>query len=166
MAQELGIPFGVVKTALASFQGIARRFEIIRESPVTIVDDYGHHPVEIRATLQAARQLWKKRRIWVLFQPHRYSRTKLLLREFARCFGEADRILVTDIYPAGEAPIRGVSGERLAEEIRGASFTPDHASLLETVRRGIRPGDVVLTQGAGDIWKTGLGLLARLTPTA
>lgn len=158
VAEELGIKPSAVRKALAFFKGIGRRFEILRERPVTIVDDYGHHPEEILATLRAARELWKKRRLWALFQPHRYSRTRLLRDDFARVFGDADRLLVTEIYPAGEEPIRGVSGEWLSRKIPRARFVPDLETMLEIVRREIRPGDVAITLGAGDIWKVGRAL--------
>ena len=131
-----------------------------------IIDDYGHHPEEIRATLRAARELWKFRKIWVLFQPHRFTRTRLLLREFTEAFGDADQLLVDEIYPAGEEPIRGISGASLAAAIgrrpsrtRGSwtnvRFCGDRREMLEIVQRGAKRGDVVLTLGAGDIWKVG-----------
>lgn len=164
VGQELGIPFTDVRNALASFRGISRRFEIIREKPMTIVDDYGHHPAEIQATLGTAKTVWPGRKLWVLFQPHRYTRTKLLLKEFADAFIEADRLYITEIYAAGEAPIRGISGRVLARRIRHprARFVPTLPELTREVFPQLRKGDVVITLGAGDIWKAGKEISGRI----
>jgi len=166
VAEELGIRFSAVRRAFQNFKGISRRFEVIRSESPVIVDDYGHHPVEIRATLRAARQLWPRRRIWALFQPHRYSRTKLLLNDFGKAFVEADRVLTTGIYAAGERPIPGVSGLLLSRKIRGARpggarFCETLGVMQEILLREIGPNDVVLTLGAGDIWKVGKELARR-----
>ncbi|MBI2981884.1 MAG: UDP-N-acetylmuramate--L-alanine ligase [Deltaproteobacteria bacterium] len=157
VAHELGIPFRSVQRGLSTFGGISRRFEIIREKPVTIMDDYGHHPEEIRATLRTAREVWPKKKLWVLFQPHRYSRTKLLLKEFATAFLEADHLYITEIYAAGEKSIRGVSGKLLAKRVQGRKghFVPGLSFLAEEVFRKMKRGDVIITLGAGDIWKVG-----------
>lgn len=164
VAHELGIPFRFVQKALANFKGIGRRFEIIREKPITIVDDYGHHPEEIRATLKTARDVWHRRKLWVLFQPHRYSRTKLLMNDFATAFKEADHLYIAEIYAAGEEPIRGVSGRVLAQKIRGrkARFVSGFSSLVNEIFPKIRKGDVVMTLGAGDIWKVGREISRRM----
>ena len=136
-----------------------------------VVDDYGHHPTEIKATLAAAKQGWPERRLIVLFQPHRYTRTRDLLEEFSRAFGDADHLFLTEIYAASESPIAGVSGAKLGEAIRAAghrsvTFVEQKDRLVDAVLPQLKPGDLVLTLGAGDIWKTGPALLAKLAPVA
>jgi UDP-N-acetylmuramate--alanine ligase len=164
---ELDIPLDLIRKGLASFTGVERRFQLRGEkNGVMVVDDYGHHPTEIRATLSAAKRGWE-RRLVVLFQPHRYTRTRDLIDEFTQAFGQADVLFVTDIYPAGEAAIAGVSGERLAEAIRAGghpavTWIARKEHLAEQVRPVLKPGDLVLTLGAGDIWKTGSQLLEML----
>jgi UDP-N-acetylmuramate--alanine ligase len=156
VADELEVPLDVMKDALATFHGVARRFSIVAEvGGVTLVDDYGHHPAEIIATLDAARNAYDGR-ILVAFQPHRYSRTQLLFEEFSRAFNQADLLFVTDIYPAGEAPIAAVSAERLVEAIalRGhhaVHYVSDRNRLVEDLSKHAAPGDVVIALGAGDI---------------
>ena len=133
---------------------------------MTVVDDYGHHPTEIRATLAAAKQVWTGR-IIVVFQPHRYTRTQALFREFLTAFTDADSLIVTDIYPASEEPIPGVSAEALCEAIREAGH-PDavHFSsfdaVVEHLAQVAQPKDVILTQGAGSVWKVGEAFLKRM----
>jgi UDP-N-acetylmuramate--alanine ligase len=167
---ELDVPVDLIRKALAAFTGVERRFHLRGEANgVMVVDDYGHHPTEIRATLAAARQGWAERRVVVLFQPHRYTRTKDLMDDFARAFQDADLLFVTEIYPASEQPIPGVSGARLVEAIRAAghpsvTFVERKDQALDQVLSHVKPGDLVLTLGAGDIWKAGLELLARLAP--
>jgi UDP-N-acetylmuramate--alanine ligase len=164
---ELDVPVDLIRKGLASFTGVERRFQRRGEKGgVMIVDDYGHHPTEIRATLAAAKEGWQ-RRLVVLFQPHRYTRTRDLLPEFAHAFDQADAVFITDIYPAGEPEIPGVSGERLVEAVRAAghprvTFADRKDRLAERVRPGLQPGDMVMTLGAGDIWKVGLELLEQL----
>jgi UDP-N-acetylmuramate--alanine ligase len=153
---DLEVPFAVVQRALAGFTGVQRRFQVKGEvAGVLIVDDYGHHPAEIRATLAAARQGFSRRRV-VVFQPHRYTRTFHLHDEFLTAFDDADVLIVTDIYPAGEPPIPGVHAQRLAEGIgarsgRDVRYVGDRTEAVETLLRAIRPGDLVLTLGAGDV---------------
>src|SRR5207302_6462455 len=119
VAHELGIPFAATAEALAGFQGVQRRFTVRGEvSGIMVVDDYGHHPAEVRATLAGARAAFPHRRLVVAFQPHRYTRTRDLLGDFATAFNQADVLLLTDIYAAGEEPIAGVSGEKLHEAVR------------------------------------------------
>lgn len=167
---ELDVPTDLIRKALAAFTGVERRFHLRGEAGgVMIVDDYGHHPTEIKATLAAAKQGWTDRRLLVLFQPHRYTRTRDLLEDFSRAFADADRLFLTDIYAASEQPIPGVSGARLAEAIRAAghpsvTFVERKEDLVNQVLPEVKPGDLVLTLGAGDIWKSGPALLARLTP--
>jgi UDP-N-acetylmuramate--alanine ligase len=165
IADELEVPLDVMKEALATFGGVARRFTIVgTPGQVTLVDDYGHHPAEIRATLQAARNAYN-RRILVAFQPHRHTRTESLFDEFTRAFNHADVLFVTDIYAAGEAPIEGVTPERLVEEIRGhghqsVRYVSDRQELAIAIANEAKPGDVVLSLGAGDINKV-LALVER-----
>jgi UDP-N-acetylmuramate--alanine ligase len=156
---ELEIGFTHVAEALDGFHGVARRFETRGEcGGVRVVDDYAHHPTEIVATLEAARGLGGRR--WVLFQPHRFSRTQALAREFGGAWGDADGVWVLDVYPAGEAPMPGVSGRTVVESAasQGAAhvrFAPDPAAAVRDILEVARPGDVVLTLGAGDVWKLG-----------
>ena len=164
LAEELGIPFDAVGRAFAAFEGVARRFEIKGERDgVLFVDDYGHHPTEIRAVIRAAREAFE-RRLVVVFQPHRYTRTRDVHELFEDCFKEADEVFITDIYAAGERPIPGITGELVYRAARRGghctvSYLADRDALRRAVRGGIRPGDLVLTLGAGDIWKLGEELL-------
>ena len=167
VALELGIGFAQVQEALAEFAGIQRRFEVKGEAAgVLVVDDYAHHPEEVRATLRAAREGFG-RRLVAVFQPHRYTRTRDLFDEFLSAFDDADVLMLTDIYPAGEDPVADVSGEKLFHALtrRGHAdlhFAPERAALAEAVHGVCRPGDVVLTLGAGDVTRIGPELLARL----
>ncbi len=136
------------------------------EGGVTVVDDYGHHPAEIRATLAAAREVWPDRRIVVGFQPHRYTRTRALFRDFVSAFHDADVLLVFDVYSAGEEPIEGATGESLCDAIRDhghreARYAGKSSEGRDAVRSLLRPGDIFLTMGAGDVWKLGESLLPR-----
>lgn len=167
---ELEIGFGHIAEALGQFRGVGRRFETRGEAGgVRVVDDYGHHPTEVAATLAAAKQLGG--RVLVVFQPHRYSRTAALREEFGRCFGDADRVWVLDVYAAGEAPIEGVGGRTVADAARAhgdmqVEYAPSGASAVEAVARTAKPGDTVLTLGAGDVWKLADDVLARLGGTS
>jgi UDP-N-acetylmuramate--alanine ligase len=165
---ELDIPFTAIAAALQSFSGVQRRLQIKGERrDITVIDDYGHHPTEIRATLSALRDAWPSRRIVVLFQPHRYSRTKALAEEFYTAFHEADILLLTEIYSASEAPIPGITSEALLDGIkkhghRHAYLEPNFNGLLDKTMEIIAPGDLVLTLGAGNIWHAGEKLLQKL----
>jgi len=167
VALELEVPVDLIRKGLASFSGVERRFHIRGEKHgVVVVDDYGHHPTEIRCTIAAAKTSWPGRLI-VLFQPHRYSRTKDLVQEFAEAFDQADIVYVTDIYSAGETAIPGVSGEGLAQRIQSAghpavTWIEKKEALAKQVLPTLGAGDVVLTLGAGDIWKVGNELLECL----
>jgi UDP-N-acetylmuramate--alanine ligase len=153
---DLEVPFGVIQRALGAFSGVQRRFQVKGEAGgVLVVDDYGHHPAEIRATLQAARAGFGRRRV-VVFQPHRYTRTFHLHADFLTAFDDADVLVITDIYPAGEAPIPGVHARTLVDGIlargdRDVRYLGDKTAVVEFLLRTVRPGDLVLTLGAGDI---------------
>ncbi len=156
VGDELEVPLDEMKEALATFGGVARRFSVVAEvGGVTLVDDYGHHPAEIQATLTAARGAFTGRVI-VAFQPHRYSRTQDLFDDFVRAFNDADHVLVTDVYPAGEVPIPGVDSEALVRAIREhghqqVRYVRDRAELASEIERLAAPGDGVIALGAGDI---------------
>jgi UDP-N-acetylmuramate--alanine ligase len=161
---ELEIPFEKIAAALASFQNADRRFQIRGEcNGVLVVDDYGHHPTEIIATLNAARRACD-RRIVTVFQPHRYTRTQTLEEDFARAFYNADVLIVLPIYAAGEDPMPGITAERLAEQIkkfghRDVRVATDFDGSLQMLQDGLEAGDLLLTLGAGDVWKVGEAFL-------
>jgi UDP-N-acetylmuramate--alanine ligase len=163
---ELEVGFGHIVEALDQFRGVGRRFETRGEvGGVRVIDDYGHHPTEVAATLQAARQ--RGGRVLVIFQPHRYSRTAALKEEFGRCFGDADRVWVLDVYAAGETPIEGVGGRTIVEaaQAQGASHVGYAASGAEAAAAAVAAaggGDTILTLGAGDISKLGDDIVQRL----
>jgi len=167
VATELGVPFEVVRAALAEFGGIHRRFEVCGEvGGIMVVSDYGHHPAEIRATLAAAREGFG-RRLVVLFQPHRYSRTRDLFGDFLEAFDAADELVLTDIYPAGEEPIEGVTGELLYLALRrrghlDVNYVPDWRMLPEIAQMLVRPGDLVVVLGAGSVHEVGEMLVRGL----
>src|SRR5216110_3105616 len=156
LASELGIPFEKIAASLRRFEHARRRFEIKYESDrFLLVDDYAHHPTEIRATLKTARAIGRKR-VLTMFQPHRYTRTKALRREFGRAFDNADRVVVTDIYPASEPPIPGVSGQTIVDEIlkrghRAATYQPRFERIHCEIGNALDVGDLVLSLGAGNI---------------
>lgn len=164
---ELDLPIDAIREGLAQFSGVERRFQIRGEAGgVMVVDDYGHHPTEIMATLAGAKEGWG-RRLVVVFQPHRYTRTRDLFAEFCTAFYQADVLMVTDIYPAGEPPIEGMTARALAAAIRehghrDATYVEGRDAVIERVAKAVRPGDMVITLGAGDVWKVGPALLERL----
>jgi UDP-N-acetylmuramate--alanine ligase len=170
VATDLEIPFLTIQKALAGFAGVQRRFQVRGQAgSLTVVDDYGHHPVEIRATLAAAKAGFD-RRVVVVFQPHRYTRTLHLREEFITAFNQADVLVVMDIYPAGEAPIPGVTAADLADAIRAHGHRDvtylghDRARIIDHVIDISRPGDLIITLGAGDVSQLGPELLRRLGP--
>ena len=171
VALELEVKPGVIREALATFSGVDRRFQVRgRERGITVVDDYGHHPTEIRATLEGARQCGF-RRIHVLFQPHRYTRTFHLMDEFGRSFHQADSVFVLDIYAASEKPIEGVTAQALVERLRqyghhSAEYVGSIGRGVEALAAAARDGDLVLTLGAGSVWQAGEKLLERLRQEA
>jgi UDP-N-acetylmuramate--alanine ligase len=167
VGSELDIPFKNIAEGLQSFPGVGHRFDLLGHvNDIVVVDDYGHHPTEIKATLGAARDTYD-RRIVAIFQPHRYTRVSLLADDFARCFYQADVLIVTEIYSALEDSIEGVSGEMLATAIRdyghkNVTYIPDKEKIADTVCNMIQPGDLVITLGAGDIWRVGKEIVGKL----
>lgn len=164
----LGLDVSAAAAALAGFSGVRRRFERVGEvQGVVVVDDYAHHPTEVRATLQAARAAGHER-IWVVFQPHRYSRTRLLAEDFGAAFGEADRVVLMDVYGAGEVPVPGVSGKTLLDAIllhdrrAQVAYFPHRTDIEGYVVPRVRPGDLVMTMGAGDVTTIGGELVRAL----
>lgn len=155
---ELGIPFETMRHALEEFTGVYRRFEIVGEREgILFVDDYAHHPTEVRAALHAARQGWDRRLVCV-FQPHTYTRTRDFAAEFGKAFDEADILIVTDVYPAREQPLPGVTGELVAQAARRSGhravyYAPTLEEAAQVVSSLLRPGDMLLTLGAGNIAK-------------
>lgn len=167
---ELGIDFRAMEQALATFAGIHRRLERKGEKKgIVVYDDYGHHPTEIRVTIEALRHAFPKARLWVAFQPHRYTRTRSLAKEFGTAFDAADAVVITGIYGASEPAIPGVDEKLILDQVkaRGRSglvlhHVQDLAAVPGFLKEWVRPGDVVLTLGAGSIWRTGEEILATL----
>ncbi|MGW8443043.1 UDP-N-acetylmuramate--L-alanine ligase [Paenibacillus sp. S33] len=164
---EAGIPFDQIAATIVEFHGAKRRFQVLGESnDILIIDDYAHHPTEIEATISAARATGK--RIIAVFQPQRYSRTFFLLDAFSRAFSEANEVIITDIYsPAGEKQIEGVHSSKLVDLIvqnsnANAIYLPTKEAVIEELKDRLQPGDLVLTMGAGDIWKAGDALARHL----
>ncbi|HUR88868.1 MAG TPA: cyanophycin synthetase, partial [Ramlibacter sp.] len=170
IAVELNVPDAAVKKALAEFRGVGRRFQGYGDVPVrggkgkfTVIEDYGHHPVEIAATLRAARGAFPQRRLVLAFQPHRYTRTRDCFEDFVRVMGEADAVLLGEVYSAGEPPIVAADGRSLARAVRVAGlvepvFVEEVAQMPEAIFKVARDGDVVMCMGAGSIG----GVPARL----
>ena len=168
VALHLGVSFDDLAAGLSQAGGIHRRIQFKGcAAGVDVIDDYGHHPTEIKATLAALRTCYPGRRLTVLFQPHRFSRTRALFEDFCAAFNQADRLLITDIYPAGESPIPGVTGQALAEAVRGhghrdTRWVADVDGAADETLPILADGDVVLTLGAGNIWRAGERLLELL----
>jgi len=164
IARQLEVPAGKIAEGLSHFRGVDRRFQQRGEARgVKVVDDYGHHPTEIRATLAAARGCTRGK-IHVVFQPHRYTRTADLMDEFGRAFSDADTVIVLPIYAASEEPIPGVTAERLVERIQGprVRFSPEFAAAVKAVAAGAREGDMILTLGAGSVSQLAPQIVAEL----
>jgi UDP-N-acetylmuramate--alanine ligase len=165
---ELEVPFATISKALGEFTGVDRRFQFKGDAAgVIVVDDYGHHPTEIRATLVAAKLGAAGRRMVVLFQPHRYSRTQDLMDEFARSFNNADVLMVTDVYAASEQPIEGVSGEALVDAVssfghKDARYAGSVEDATRALLEEVRDGDMVITLGAGNVFRAGEQLVELL----
>ncbi len=164
---ELNVSVEDIKAGIESFSGVERRFEIKGSvGNVMVVDDYGHHPVEIKAVLKAAKQGWERRAV-VVFQPHRYSRTIEQFEEFITSFNDADVLVITEIYAAGERPVKGVSGKGLYEAIKehghkDVTYVRDIDEVTAHLEKIIKPGDLVMTLGAGDVWRVGEALIDAL----
>ncbi len=165
---ELDVPFAAIKSALETLEGVQRRMEIKGEvGGITVVDDYGHHPTEIKTTLEAAVNCWPDRRKVVVFQPHRYTRTQALFDDFTRSFYQSDLLLVLPIYAASEQEIEGVSGERLCKSIQAHGhkdvvYVQTKEDAVVFLKDHLKAGDILLTLGAGDVWKVGMGILKVL----
>ncbi|MBM3284556.1 MAG: UDP-N-acetylmuramate--L-alanine ligase, partial [Candidatus Aminicenantes bacterium] len=164
---DLDIPIPVILRALENYSGTGRRFELKKEvNGIMVIEDYGHHPTEIKATLDAAKRGWT-RRVVAVFQPHRYTRLSLLMKSFATAFNQADVLVTTEVYPAGEQPIPGATGEALFEEIKlfghkNAHFEPSMKKIPALLQKIVRPGDMILVLGAGSIYKIIPDIIARL----
>jgi len=169
VGMELNLDFPNIAGSLKTFTGVQRRFEIVHQSDsVTLVDDYGHHPVELKATLKTAKEVWPDRRLIAVFQPHRYSRTQSLLKQFCSAFNDADRLIVLGIYPAGEPPIPGVNARLIADGAREfghkhVEFIENRNEVVPALRHLLNPGDVVITLGAGDVWELNRVLLEDIS---
>lgn len=166
VARELDMAFAAISDGLSKFGGVQRRLEVKgRTDGVTVVDDYGHHPTEIKATLAAARQVWKDRVICI-FQPHRYTRTKALYNDFLHAFDDADKLILTDIYAASEDPIEGVNSANLCAGITAAghndvSYIADFDAIVDRLCDMAKPKDCIITLGAGNVWKVGVEFLRK-----
>ncbi|MCK5583784.1 MAG: hypothetical protein KAI33_08340, partial [Elusimicrobiales bacterium] len=157
VCHQLGVKPEQMAPALLSFSGARRRLTFKASlSGITVMDDYAHHPTEIKALIGAVKEAYKPKRIIALFQPHRYSRTKELYKEFAKAFDMADIVYLMDIYSAGESPLKGISSELILNAMRGINKTKvfQFKNAL-TVAKNLAKGDILLTIGAGDVWKTG-----------
>lgn len=160
-----GFEFKVCAQALSHFEGVDRRFQFKGEKKnIRVYDDYGHHPTEVKATLQGFREKFPDKKVVVMFQPHRYSRTESCWYEFTQCFSACDEIILTDIYPAGEAPIAGISSEHLQKEVKHSQcfYFPRNENLADQILNRLESGNVFVTLGAGDGWKIGMEILEKL----
>jgi len=158
VADQLGVEPRVVQDTLRDFRGAERRFQIVGEfNGVTVIDDYAHHPTEIRATLAAARERFPNRALWAVFQPHTYSRTRALLDDFARAFEDADHVIVTEIFAARETETLGISGREVVARMshRDARFIAQIDSAVDYIAPNVRAGEVLITLGAGDVNQVG-----------
>lgn len=166
-ALEMGLNFSDIKDGLKLFTGAKRRFEVVgQKRDILVVDDYAHHPTEIEATLAAARGFHPQGRLLVVFQPHRYSRTQLLGEQLGEALKDGDLVVITDVYPAGETSIPGINGEIVYEAARKAGiecrYLPSLAQAEAWLLSAVQAGDMVITMGAGDVWKLGPALLAKI----
>jgi UDP-N-acetylmuramate--alanine ligase len=157
---ELNIDFKLIKQGLENFEGVYRRFQLKYNNGVMVIDDYAHHPTEVKATLEAANAGWPDRRVIAVFQPHLYSRTQELYKEFGLSFFDAEVMVVTDVYPSREKPIEGVTGKMIADTAstyghRNVVYVEDKNDVHERLKEIVKPGDIIITMGAGDIYKSG-----------
>lgn len=166
VALELGVPFETAAGALARYDGVRRRFEVHADvGGITVVDDYAHNPVKVAAVLRAARESWPHRRIVAVFQPHRFTRTAAVGARFGPAFADADVVVITDIYPADESPMPGVTAAIIVDAVRAhrdAEYVAALDDVPDLLLRRLRPGDLVLTLGAGDVWRAASSLAGRL----
>ncbi|HBP10417.1 MAG TPA: UDP-N-acetylmuramate--L-alanine ligase [Nitrospina sp.] len=167
VGMELNMDFPTIAESLKTFTGVQRRFEILKQSEsLIIVDDYGHHPVEIQATLSTAKEVWPDRRLVIVFQPHRYSRTKHLMESFFSSFNDADQLLLLDIYSAGEEAEEGIHSQRIAEGVKefghkNVEYIGSTQSVIPHLQKILKPGDIVMTLGAGNIGELSHRLASR-----
>ena len=155
-----------IRANLKKFIGIKKRFDILqKDSKFALIDDYGHHPTEVRATLQAFREKFPTQRLVVYFQPHRYSRTQHCWQDFKSCFLQSDVLFMADIYPAGETAIPGITSEKLLEEMKheNSFHTVKSGQQIKVISESLKSGDVFITLGAGDGWKLGLDVLSYIS---
>jgi len=169
IAKEMGVDFTLIKRTLESFSGVYRRFEKKYDNSIMVIDDYAHHPTEINVTLDGIRRGWNRRLIAV-FQPHLYSRTRDFYAEFGRSFLNSDIFICTDIYPAREKPIEGISGELISNAAKNFGhknvfYEPEKTKIPELLKKIYKPGDIIITLGAGDIWKQGEKFISLLKKT-
>ncbi|MCX8011734.1 MAG: UDP-N-acetylmuramate--L-alanine ligase, partial [Desulfobacterota bacterium] len=168
VARELGLDLNSIKRGLEEFRGVERRFQIQGEiDGITVIDDYGHHPTEIKATLNTTKQVWPNRQLVVIFQPHRFTRTQLLFKEFLTAFYQADHLVITEISPAGEKPIEGINARALYQGIKehghkSVVFLSEFEAIITHLLETLKSEEVILTLGAGDVGKIGTELLQRL----
>jgi len=165
---ELGVEFEKIRKAFLDFTGVSRRLEVkARKKDIVFIDDYGHHPTEIRVTLETIKSIWPERRLLVIFQPHRYTRTRDLAKKFGPSFNSVSRIWLTDIYSAGEKPIPGISSSLIlesfpAEKRETVTLISDREAIIKEVVKSLRPQDVLVTLGAGDVYKIGEEILNKI----
>ena len=165
VGMELDLDFEIIANSLLQFEGVQRRFEIVKQSDeLTLIDDYGHHPVEIKASLKTVKEIWPASRLIVIFQPHRYSRTKSLMKDFWSAFNDADHLFVMDIFSAGESPLDKVHASTIVEGARecghkNAKYIKSQNDLNKELHSLAKHGDVLMTLGAGDVWKLGRDFL-------
>ena len=165
---ELGIELEKIRKAFLDFTGVSRRLEVkARKKEIVFIDDYGHHPTEIRVTLETIKSIWPDRRLLVIFQPHRYTRTRDLAKKFGPSFNSVSRVWLTDIYSAGEKPIPGISSSLIlesfpAEKRETVTLSSDRDAIIKEVAKSLRPRDVLVTLGAGDVYKIGEEILNKI----
>ena len=165
VGMELDLDFEIIANSLLQFEGVQRRFEIVKQSDeLTLIDDYGHHPVEIKASLKTVKEIWPASRLIVIFQPHRYSRTKSLMKDFWSAFNDADHLFVMDIFSAGESPLDKVHASTIVEGARecghkNAKYIKSQNDLNKELHSLAKHGDVLMTLGAGDVWRLGRDFL-------
>ena len=164
---ELNIDFKLIKKGIEHFEGVFRRFQLKYENGCLVIDDYAHHPTEVQATLQAARKGWPDRRVVAVFQPHLYSRTQELYKDFGLSFFDAEMLIVTDVYPSREKPIEGVTGKLISDTAEqyghnNVKYVENKEEITKTLKEVAREGDIIITMGAGDIYRFGEDFIESL----